>query len=213
MKAKRYRPVMIVSCALIMAVAACSPFGRGTQQPTKNYVLNSLYSEKTIPQPLTDLSNIGILVGPVSLAQYLDRTDIVIRNTRNEIEIAEFSAWAGPLRENFSRVLAENLSLWLNSEKVAIFPQSRLPSFNYNVTMTVTRFDGRPGHQAQLRARWMVLDQRRTTTLFNGHTVLTQPAENDGIAGMIESQSRLIADFSRQIAEAIKELEASKAGN
>jgi hypothetical protein len=212
MRDKRYRPAMIVWCAVIMGVVACSPFGSGTRQPTKNYVLNSLYSEETIPQPLADLNQIGILVGPIRLAQYLDRSDIVIRNNQNEIELAEFASWAGPLPENFSRVLAENLSLWLNTKKVAIFPQSKLPFFNYNVAMNVNRFDGRPGEQSQLRARWVILDKKRKKMLFNAHTMLSQPTENASIEALIASQSRLVADFSREIAEAIKDLEARKAG-
>lgn len=203
---------MLVLCGVIMAVVACSPFGSGTRQPTRNYVLSSLYSEESIPQPLADLNQIGILVGPIRLAQYLDRSDIVIRNNQNQIELAEFASWAGPLPENFSRVLAENLSLWLNTKKVAIFPQSKLPFFNYNVTMNVNRFDGRPGEQSQLRARWVILDKKRKEILFNSHTMLNQPTENASIEALIASQSRLVADFSREIAEAIKDLEARKAG-
>jgi len=141
---------------------------------------------------------------------YLDRSDIVIRNSQNEVEIADFAAWAGPLPENFSRVLAENLSLWLNTKKVAIFPGSKVPFFDYNVSMNVTRFDGRPGDNAQLRARWVILDKKRKTLLFKEHTVLNQPTENDSIVSLVASQSRLVADFSREIAEAIKDLEAKK---
>jgi hypothetical protein len=48
--------------------------------------------------------------------------------------------------------------------------------------------------------------------LFNAHTMLSQPTENASIEALIASQSRLVADFSREIAEAIKDLEARKAG-
>ena len=212
MRCKNYRPVLVVVGVMLLVMSACSPFGSGTQRPTKNYVLHSLYSEENMPQPLADLGDIGILVGPIRMAQYLDRSDVLIRNSSNEIEIADFSSWAGPLRENFSRVLAENLSLWLNTKKVAIFPGSRLPFFKYNVSMNVNRFDGRPGDQSQLRARWVILDKKRKTMLFNEHTVLSQPTENDSIEALVASQSRLVADFSRQIAEVIKDLEERGAG-
>jgi len=207
MRCKPYRPVIFIFCGLLLLVIACSPFGSGTMQPTKYYVLNSLYSEATQPQPVADLSDIGILVGPIKLAMYLDRSDIVIRNSHNEIEIAEFAAWAGPMPENFSRVLAENLSLWLNTKKVAMFPGAKLPIYDYNITMNVTRFDGRPGDGSQLRARWVILDKKRKAMLFKEHTVLNQPTENDSIEALVAAQSRLVADFSREIAEAIKKLE------
>ena len=210
MRCEPYRPVIFIFCGLLLLVNACSPFGSGTMQPTKYYVLNSLYSEATQPQPVADLNDIGILVGPINLAMYLNRSDIVIRNSQNEVVIADFASWAGPLPENFSRVLAENLSLWVNTKKVAIFPGSRLPIFDYNVTMNVNRFDGRPGDIAQLRARWVVLDKKRKTMLIKEHTVLNQPTENDSIEALVAAQSRLVADFSREIAEAIKKLDENK---
>jgi len=210
MRSKRFRPVYVIFCAVLLLVSACSPFGSGTRQPTKNYVLSSLFSEETQPQPVADLSDLGILVGPINIAMYLDRSDVIIRNSQNEVVIADFSSWAGPLPENFSRVLAENLSLWLNTKKVAIFPGSRLAFFDYNVSMNVTRFDGRPGDKAQLRARWVIMDKKRKTMLFNEHTILSQPTENDSIEALVAAQSRLVADFSREIAEAIKDLAAKK---
>jgi len=210
MRYERFLQVNVMFWALLLTLGACSPFGSGTRHQTENYVLNSLFSEETPPQPMADLSHIGILVGPIRMAMYLDRTDIVIRNSRNEIEIADFATWAGPVRENFSRVLAENLSLWLNTKKVAIFPGSKLPIFNYSIGINVTRFDGRPGDKAHLRARWVILDKKRKNMLLNEHTVLSHPTENDSIAAMVAAQSRLLADFSREIAVAIKDLEAVK---
>jgi len=91
---------------------------------------------------------------------------------------------------------------------VAIFPGSKLPIFEYNVSMSVTRFDGRPGDKTQLRARWVIMDKKKKAILFNEHTMLTDPTENDSIQALVASQSRLVAEFSRQIAETIKDLEA-----
>jgi len=210
MRCEAYRPVIFIFCAMLLLVGACSPFGSGTTQPSKFYVLNSLYSEETVPQPVADLSDTGILVGPIRIAMYLDRSDIVIRNSQNEVQIADFAAWAGPLPENFSRILAGNLSLRLNTKKVGIFPGSKLPIYDYNVNMNVTRFDGRPGDNAQLRARWAILDKNRKTLLFKEHTVLNQPTENDSIEALVVAQSRLVADFSREIAEAIKRIDEEK---
>ena len=210
MRCEAYRPVIFIFCAMLLLVGACSPFGSGTEQSSKYYVLNSLYSEETVPQPVADLSDTGILVGPIRIAMYLDRSDIVIRNSQNEIEIADFAAWAGPLPENFSRVLAENLSLWLNTKKVAIFPGTKVAFYDYSVGVNVTRFDGRPGGKAHLRARWAILDKKRKNMLFQEHTVLSHPIENDSIEAMIASQSRTVVDFSREIAEAIKKLVEEK---
>jgi len=208
---ERLRPLYVIFCTVILVLGACSPFGSGTRQPSKNYVLSSLYSADTQPQPVADLSDVGILVGPIRMAMYLDRSDVVIRNSQNAVEIADFSSWAGPLPENFSRILAENLSLWLNTKKVAIFPGTKLAFYDYAVSMNVTRFDGRPGDKSHLRARWVILDKNRKNMLFQEHSILSQPTENDSIEALVASQSRLVVYLSREIAEAITELHAKKA--
>ena len=78
--------------------------------------------------------------------------------------------------------------------------------FDFNVTVNVTRFDGMPGKQADLRARWTILDKDRNNSLFEKHSVLSQPTENDSLEALIAAESRTLADLSREIAEAIKTL-------
>ncbi len=209
MSMNRFRLVGVILLAFSYLMAGCTFIG-GTQQPTKNYVLNSLYSEEIETQAVADLNDIGILVGPIRMALYLDRSDIVIRDSQNQIRLAEFSQWAGPLQENFSRVLAENLSVLLATDSVGIFPGTRAMLFDFNVTVNVTRFDGIPGEKADLRARWGILDKNRKKMLFENHSVLSQPTEDDSMEALIAAESRTLADLSREIAEAIKTLAERK---
>ena len=206
MKIVRFYPAGIILVVYLFILAGCSPFGSGTRVPTKSYVLSSLYSEEVKPQPLANLNDVGILVGPVKLPLYLDRTDIVTRASPNRVEIADFAQWAGPLLENFPRVLAENLSILLSTDRVAIFPELSPVLFDYNVNVYVTRFDGMPGDKAYLRARWIVLGKKRKKVLFEKHSVLEQPTENDSMEALIQAKSVTVAEFSREIAEAIKQL-------
>lgn len=211
MIAERFRLIGVLLSAALFITGGCSTLlGGGTRQITKSYVLHSLYSEETLPQPVADLHDVGILVGPIRMAMYLDRSDIVIRNSNNKIEIADFSQWAGPLQENFSRVLAENLSVLLSTNKVGIFPGTRAFLFDYNVIVNVTRFDGLPGDKATLRARWHILDKKRKAIIFEKHSILSQPTIDDSINSMVESQSHALAGLSREIAIAIDELSKKK---
>jgi hypothetical protein len=137
---------------------------------------------------------------------YLDRSDIVTRGSQNEVEIADFAQWAGPLPENFSRVLAENLSVLLATDKIAIFPFSRTNIIDYNVAIYVTRFDGSPGDKAHLRARWSILDRKRRESLYEKHSVVTHPTENETTEALIAAKSKTVSDLSREIANAMIEV-------
>ena len=200
----RHLGVLFFVLGLIMG--SCSPFGAGTQESTKYYVLSSLQSETDSVPPVAQLPNIGIGVGPIRLPMYLDRSDIVTRGSQNKVEIADFSQWAGPLPENFSRVLAENLAVLLATEKVGVFPFVRRDAIDYNVTVYVTRFDGFPGDKAYLRARWSILDQKRRKSFYETHTAVNHPTVDDTIEALIAAKSQTVGDFSREIAKAIVEV-------
>jgi uncharacterized lipoprotein YmbA len=161
MRTESIRLLSVFLLVLILMVGSCSPFGTGTQKQTKFYVLSSLRSEESPEPPLAVLPDVRLGVGPVRMPLYLDRSDIVTRDSQNQVVIADFAQWAGPLQENFSRVLAENLSVLLATDKVGIFPFARSTETDYNVTVYVTRFDGVLGDKAHLRARWTILDNKR----------------------------------------------------
>jgi uncharacterized lipoprotein YmbA len=186
-----------------LILGSCSPFGAGTQRDTKYYVLNSMQSDAEPVQALADLSDIGIGVGPIRMPLYLDRSDIVTRGSLNQVEIADFAQWAGPLPENFSRVLAENLSVLLATDKVGIFPFVRRGSIDYNVTVYVTRFDGMPGDKAHLRARWSILDGTRKQSFFEKHSEILHPTADDTTEALVAAKSQTLSDLSREIATAI----------
>jgi uncharacterized lipoprotein YmbA len=137
---------------------------------------------------------------------YLDRSDIVTRGSQNQVEIAEFAQWAGPLPENFSRVMAENLSVLLATDKIAVFPFTRGSVIDYNVSIYVTRFDGSPGDKAHLRARWAILDSKRKESFYEKHTIVSHPTENDSTEALVSAKSITVGDLSREIAKAIYEV-------
>jgi uncharacterized lipoprotein YmbA len=204
MRIEQIRHSAILLFALGLILASCSPFGAGTQRQTNYYVLNSLHSEPASVQTVADLPNIGIGVGPIQMPLYLDRSDIVTRDSLNQVDIVDFSQWAGPLQENFSRVLAENLSVLLATDKVGIFPFVRRDSIDYNVSVYVTRFDGMPGDKAHLRARWSILDSRRKQSYYEKHTIVSQPTQDGTTAALVAAESAAIGVLSREIARAIE---------
>jgi uncharacterized lipoprotein YmbA len=196
---------------LLLMVGSCAPFGAGTQQETKYYVLSSLQSEASQEPTLAVLPDVGLGVGPIRMPLYLDRSDIVTRDSQHQVVIADFAQWAGPLQENFGRVLAENLSILLATDRVAVFPFARSTETDYNVTVYITRFDGMRGDQAHLRARWAILDHKRKKTLFEKHTIVSEPTKDDSMESLIAAESSTVAELSRQIAETIKALAEGKA--
>jgi uncharacterized lipoprotein YmbA len=206
MSSKQFHPTSAALLAILYVITGCALMGGGTRHATNNYILHSFYSENTQPPPVAEMSDTGILVGPIRMPLYLDRIDIVIRDSQSRIQLTDFAQWAGPLQENFSRVLAENLSVLLATDKIGMFPGTRAMLFDYNVTVTVTRFDGMPGKKVTLRARWSILNKTRKKMIFEKHSILGEPTKDNSMEALIAAESRALATLSREIAEAIKTL-------
>jgi uncharacterized lipoprotein YmbA len=195
--------------ALMLVLSGC--LGGGSQAPpTRFFVLNSLYTAENEPQPVTDLKEAMVVIGPITLTQVLDRPQIIIRHSDNEIRVADLDRWAEPLQENLTRVVVDNLAVLLSSGRVIRFPPPSSIPFAYQVLMEVTRFDGKPGDEVVLRARWAILADNGDTVLLKQESVLNEPSKGNTIAEMVAAQSRLVAKLSRDIAEALKTLEEKR---
>jgi len=200
-----------VLLTFMLALSGC--FGGGSQAPaTKYYVLNSLYTAENETQPVTDLKEAIVVIGPLTLSQVLDRPQIVIRHSDNEIRIADLDRWAEPLHENLIRAVIDNLAVLLSSGSVIKFPPAGSIPVAYQVIIDVSRFDGDPEDEVVLRARWAILGDNGETVLLKQQSVLNESTKGDTIAEMVAAQSRLVATLSRNIAEALKILEEKRSG-
>ena len=102
-----YSNKLKLACAFItvftLVLGGC--LGGGSQTPpTRYFVLNSLYTADKKIQPVADLNEAIIVIGPLTLTQVLDRPQIIIRHSNNEIRVWQtdrampYSVWAVSIR-------------------------------------------------------------------------------------------------------------------
>jgi uncharacterized lipoprotein YmbA len=149
---------------------------------------------------------LAIGVGPIKLPEHLDRPQIVSRTSSNQLELAEFHRWAGSLKDDFSRVLAENLSILLATDRVSVYPWRKSVPIEYQVAVDVARFDAELGGNAWLIARWTVFGGRDKKVLFMERSRISETSDDHGYDAMVAAQSRALARLSREIADAIKNI-------
>jgi uncharacterized lipoprotein YmbA len=171
--------------------------------------LHSLSNSETEQQPVAEKSDIAIGVGPVEFPDYLNRPQIVTRTSPNQLELAEFDRWAEPLRANFSRVLAENLSILLSTDRVVIFPWKKPIPINYQIEVDVSRFDGMFGRNVTLKTRWTLFGNSGKKVMLVRKSTLSEQTLTSDYKEMVAAQSRVLASLSREIAASIKEISQS----
>jgi uncharacterized lipoprotein YmbA len=126
--------VFVLGLSLIVS-PGCLNLGEGTQEMTRYYVLSPPSISELKTEVLDDTKSVAIGLGPVTFPEYLNRPQVVVRGSRNQLQMAEFARWAEPLVENFSRVLAENLSSLLATNHITLYGSKRSMPTNYQVTV------------------------------------------------------------------------------
>jgi uncharacterized protein len=213
------RPLPAIAlCTAILGLLV--PAGCANTPPTRFYVLSAIDEQPAA----TPGKGVAIGVGPVSLPQYLNRPQIVTRIGGNQMAMAEFDQWGGDLNDNFTRVLAANLSSLLKTDRVSLYPWKDEAPVDEQVAVDVVNFEQDAAGKSVLTAYWSILDprkaqvklMRRSTYRDGGATVQAasgtadpgqqgSPRPYDAVAA---AMSRNLAALSRDIADAITHLKA-----
>jgi uncharacterized lipoprotein YmbA len=182
----------------LLVLASC-----GSSKPSRYYMLSAIVPSQSAGED----QRVAVGVGPIELPKYLDRPQIVTRGSENRLVFGEFDRWAEPLEESFARVLAENLATLLSTDRVVRYPWKRSAHVDYQVIVTVSRFDATQGGDAALHTRWSVCDGGGQTILTARASRITEPVASEGYEAIVQAGSRALEQLSRQIAGALQDAE------
>jgi len=179
----------------------------GCASKTPNYyVLHSLQSEAPGVKMARAENDLTIGVGPIKIPEYLDRPQMATRLTPDSLKFAEFDKWAEPLEKNLTRVLAENLSIMLSTDRVAVFPWSGPIHPLYQVTVDVAQMECTADGKAMLVANWSIFAKDGEKMLAMKRSRFIVPVQSTGFEAIASAQSRALGDMSREIAACIESL-------
>ncbi|MBE0618061.1 MAG: membrane integrity-associated transporter subunit PqiC, partial [Proteobacteria bacterium] len=167
-------------------------------EPTRFFLLEPLADAS----PASSRSGTGpaIGIGPVEIPRYLDRPNIVTRGASNEVQVADFVLWAEPLVDGVPRILAEDLSALLGTERVYGFPAKLPETLDFRVSVEVLRFDGTLGGEARFEARWTVLDLRQGLHVAaRRSSVKTRKVQGPDYGALVTAMSGTLADLGTEI--------------
>ena len=184
---------------LITIVISILLFACSSTPPTRHYVLQSLSSAKT-----TELND-SIGIGPITVASYLDRPQLVRNNASTELQLAEFDRWGEPLAQGISRVLTQNFVTLSNNEQIRRFPWRGDEQPNYALKVHVLTMDV-TANSASIELHWSLRSPGQSQPLAEGHTRYQQQSRTENPADTVYSYSQLLAEFSQAMIEEINKV-------
>lgn len=185
----------LAGAALILSGCAVTPQARF-------YTLSPMAPQQA-DRPVAEGQKIVVNISPVELPDALNRLQIVTREGRNEMKLAEFDRWAGSLNENISLVLAENLAMLLGSEQVIAYPRVQAASPDCTLAVRVLQLDCTPGDQVQLKAQWTIIAGTERKEAITRVTTYTEMLADKQYPTLVAAVSRALEQLSREIARAI----------
>ena len=191
------RRLLAAVCAALIT-AGCAP----KQPPPDFYMLSA-----TAPTVLPGFEQgIRVGLGPIEMQAYLNRNQIVSRDTATKLRVSEQNVWAEPLKEGLTRVLLTSLGLALDSNRIYALPMRQQRPLDYQVPIDVLRFDGTlgAGSEVVLGVRWSVVSGDGRDVLVTKVSRIEEPVGDDSMQAFVDAQSRAVEKLAAEIASTIK---------
>jgi hypothetical protein len=154
--------------------------------------------------PATSGGGVGIGVGPVTLAEYVDRSNLVMQKAANELAVAEDHRWAGDLSASIARVTAANLGRQMKTGNVRVYPWQRDDELRYQVSLEIRQLHGGEDGYAVIEAAWRAYALPERTLKATRTFVDREAFAADGYAAMVAAQSRLLDRLAADIAAGLR---------
>lgn len=194
----RRRPLRFIGLAAIALLIA----GCGTTPPTRFYALSPEIPAVADAQMAQQKVIVGI--GPIEVAPYLERNQIVTRTGPTRLKVEEFDRWAASIESNIADVLAINLSRLMPDTRPIVRPWPEVDA-EYKVLIKFLRFDSDAAGNVQIQASWGIqLRSTQSMALIRDANIF-QPSIGEDYTAITENMSTALATLSTQIAAALKE--------
>jgi len=198
---------ILMSGVFLLVAGGC---GASTQS-SSFYTLSSIVKSETKTNVAKAGQGMAIGIGPIKFPEYLEGSQIVTRTGRNSLELAEFHRWAGSLKKDFLRILAENLSILLSTDSVFLYPWRKSVPIDYQIVVEVFQLDGRPGENVLLVACWNIFSGDGKEVFLTRKSSFREPTGAGGYDAFVAAESRALANLSRDIALEIKAISEKNA--
>jgi uncharacterized lipoprotein YmbA len=190
------RFILVLSALLAAAGCGSSPKRNFyTLQPPPSASLRSLPGGPARP---------AIVVGPVTLPDVVDRSQLVVRTGDNRLEISDVHRWAEPLKSEVAAVLAADLSRELGGAQVSVQGQGTAGEPDIRVAVDVLRFESVLGSSAAMEAVWVVRRKDAADQPVRGRSMAHEAVQGDGYEALVAAHTRALSRIGRDIAAAIR---------
>jgi uncharacterized lipoprotein YmbA len=184
--------LLMTCCATLTCGCASSPQSR----------FYTLSAQSSGPPAVTAAPPVTIVLTAVNVPEIVDRPQIVVRTSIDEVQFDEFDRWADSLKSQIRRVIVADLAAQFPGGIVYGSQGAVDLASAYQVSIEIQSFESAPGDAAALSMLWSIRPPKGQSV--NGRSVVHEPAGGPGYDMLVAAHSRALARASEDIATAIR---------
>lgn len=180
----------------LVLTASCTP-----SITLNHYTLHS-QTIRNVDDPQPKAFSQSISLGPITLPDIVDRPQLVLRTSEHRVVFTETHRWAGPLKAEIARVLADHLAYLLGTRSISFYPQRGAERAEVKVSVDVQRFESILGKTATIDAIWTVQWADGMQRTDNTH--VQESVTGETYDALVAAHSRALMAVSQGIASSIR---------
>lgn len=170
----------------------------GCSQPSKSYYV------LTSTGPVPSGGGVSLGIGPITVAEYIDRPNLVVQEAPNQLGVSEDHRWAGDLSASIARVMTANLGREMHTGNVRTYPWLRDDEIRYQIILDIRQLHSGEDGYAVIEAGWRVYSLPDRHLKASRTFTDREPLDSDGYQAMVAAQSRLLGRLADNIAGALR---------
>ena len=159
-----------------------------------------------LQKPVADVENqkntATVLLGPLTIADYLQRESIIQRQVDGSLSISSQARWAGSIDNDIGQLLLRQVSHKLGTSRISLYPDRIGMEAQAQVVLSINRLDSGERQPAVLEAQWRLLDENGV--LSDSRVVSLTQEHNGELGDQVRAQSDLLIQLAAQLASALE---------
>ncbi|HZJ95228.1 MAG TPA: ABC-type transport auxiliary lipoprotein family protein, partial [Thiopseudomonas sp.] len=181
----------------MLGVIALGTAGCSFAPPVQFYQLQQIDAEQTSAK-----SNAMVLLGPLKIADYLQRENILQREPDGSLRVSQQARWAGSLQDDIGRFVLRQIAAELGSSRIALYPDRVGIDAQAQVVLSISRLDSGLEQPAVLEAQWRLLDDQGI--LRDSQVVRFEEQHTGEMSDQVRAQSDLLNQLTKQLVAALR---------
>lgn len=190
--------MIALSAVYLLVLSACV-----SSPPVRYYSLSPIDTD--YQQDPDDAVMLGI--GPLSIPDYLNRSQIVTRDVDAQMRVDDFSRWTEPLADSMHRIISTDVDNLLHGVVVVRYPYDAVvrSHLDYRLVGDVNRFDADSSGLVVLEIQWTIVDTEANLLVpARRNRYQAQMVTSGDFGAMVAAMNDVLSQFSRDVADRLK---------